>query len=189
MCILFICLYLKNYLSDSIFLQFVYNNVNDFETLLEENVFLELISVDPKSKSQILHIKHLLLEYILKSYLDKYNEVNDIYVEKIIESSRTDPIAEILKSENKTKTLIVIDCESIKTGADLITVIKKELAFPIHCGNNWDAINDFILEVSFPKKLCLKNWSALKKKLPNDAMILKEILNQLDKNAVLIEYN
>ena len=60
--------------------------------------------------------------------------------------------------------------------------------YPKHCANNWDAIEDFIYDVVLPKKIVLQNWDSIKEKLPQDTIILKEILDKINSKYSTVSY-
>ena len=48
-----ICLYLKNHIPLDYFLEYVYEHADEAETVLGEDLFLDLISVNPKDKVSV----------------------------------------------------------------------------------------------------------------------------------------
>ena len=118
-----------------------------------------------------------------------YDEISDAYIENLIETNEKNEIIDILKKKYEQKREALINCYEINSKSELIYSIKKNLNFPQHCGNNWNAIEDFIYDVILPKKIILYNWNSIKEKLPQDTMILKGILDKINPVYCTILYN
>ena len=116
-------------------------------------------------------------------------EISDDYVEKLIETNEKNEIIDILKKKYEQKKEVLINCNKINNKLELICSIKEALNFPQHCGNNWNAIEDFIYDVILPKKIILHNWNNIKEKLPQDIMILKRILDKINPIYCTILYD
>ncbi len=183
-----IVLYLKSYISTNDFEKILYDNIDSFEEEIEEDIIYELINADYNSKENIIHLKKCLNDYITSNYLSLFKIINDVFVEKIIDANKNDDITNILKKKYKKKKVIIIDCNMIYTHTDFIKIFKHDLKFPLYCGNNWDAINDLIFDVIFPSELHFVGWDLLKKRLPKDTRILKNILDKIEKSRCIILY-
>lgn len=182
-CIKMICLYLKKYISDEQFQNIFYDYINNFQNDLEEDIYLSILITNFSSKEEKISLETKLRNYILKNYGLMYENINDTYVEGIIDLDREDVIVEILKKKYEKKEEVIIDCSMISTQPELVDAIKQALQYPKFCGNNWDAIEDLIYDIIFPKKLIFFNWHMVEKKLPQDTTILKSIL---DRNSCCI---
>ena len=76
---------------------------------------------------------------------------------------------------------IIIDITEISDSKELQLVLKKELGFPDFYGLNWDAFWDAITGlVELPDKLVLIGWTELESKLPDDARIMRELLDKFN---------
>ena len=145
-----ICLYLKSYIPSDNFLDYVYMNVDEVENILNEDVFLALISVNLSDKVSVEHVIVMLEDFIRNNYLNEYNVINDVYLEEIIDSDRKDFLAISIRENNKRKELVVIDISELTDDKELIQLIKKELEFPQFCGNSWEALDDLIYDIILP---------------------------------------
>ena len=103
-----LCLYLKEYLSTDQFEELVYDHLSEFEKLLDEDIYLELITTNFSSKESRISLFSRLHEYVLEKYEPEYHRITDAYIERMIDSGRQDRIVNILqeryrKSECVTK--------------------------------------------------------------------------------------
>ncbi len=187
-CINVICLYLKKYISEEQFENIFYDYIEDFQNSLGEDMYLNVLSTNFSSKQEKISLETELYNYVLENYYSVYENINDAYVERIIDSNKEDIIVEILKKKSQKREEIVIDCSMINTRSELIDTIKQALQYPHFCGNNWNAIEDLIYDIIFPQKLILDNWSEIEKKLPQDAAILKSILDKNNNGRCVIIY-
>lgn len=77
--------------------------------------------------------------------------------------------------------LINIDVSEVDSAYKLHNLLKKGLDFPDFYGMNWDAFWDAISGlVEMPKKLVFIGWDNIEKIIPDDATILKRLLNKLN---------
>lgn len=187
-CIDIICLYVKKYLSEEQFQNIFYDYMDNFQNELEEDIYLSILSTNFSSKEEIISLKTELYNFVLKSYTLIYNKINDSYVEHLVDSKKGDAVVEILKKRYEKREEVCIDCSKISTRSKLIDSIKTELGYPQTCGKNWAAIEDFIFDIIFPKKLIFYNWSDMEKKLPQDAMILKKMLDKVSYERCVVIY-
>lgn len=187
-CIYIICLYLKNYITDEQFENIFYDYIDDFQKSLEEDVYLNVLSTSFNSKQEKISLKTELEKFILEKFKYIYNNINDAYIERIIDSNKKDIVVEIIKNKYKKREEIDIDCSMINTQSELISTIKNALQYPNFCGNNWDAIEDMIYDIILPQKLILRNWCEVEKKIPQDTIILKSILDKNNNGRCEILY-
>lgn len=185
-CINIICLYLKKYVSDKEFENIFYEYISDFQSSLEEDRYLNILSTNFNSKEEKISLETELHNYILNNYKLLYENINDAYVERMISLNKEDAVVKILKKKYKKKKEIFIDCSTICTQLDLIFVVKKALQYPQFCGNNWDAIEDLIYDVIFPEKLIFSNWYKAEKRLPSDTTKLRDILDRNNNGRCVI---
>ena len=187
-CIRNICLYLKKYISDKQFERIFYQDIDDFKSILEENIYWKILSSNFNKKEDIISMNTYLYDYVEKNYKSVYDEISNAYIEKLIETNEKNEIIDILKKKYKQKEEVFISCCMIDTKLELIYLIKKALNYPKHCANNWDAIEDFIYDVVLPKKIVLQNWDSIKEKLPQDTIILKRILDKINSKYSTVLY-
>ena len=188
-CINTICLYLKKYLTDEQFENIFYDYIEDFQNSLEEDMYLNVLSTNFSSKQEKISLETELYNYVLENYDSVYENINDAYVERIIDSNKEDIVVEILKNKYQKREEVDIDCSMINTRSELIDAIKHALQYPHFCGDNWDAIEDLIYDIVLPQKLILHNWREVEKKLPQDTAILKSILLLLHLLICIIRTN
>ena len=144
-------------------------------------------------RGMLLHELDISLEtelynYVLENYDSVYENINDAYVERIIDSNKEDIVVEILKNKYQKREEVDIDCSMINTRSELIDAIKHALQYPHFCGDNWDAIEDLIYDIVLPQKLILHNWREVEKKLPQDTAILKSILDKYNNGRCVVIY-
>ena len=177
-CIETICLFLKQYISEEQFEDIFYNYMELFESSLEKDIYLEILATNFSSKEERISLKSKLKNYVLNNDSSELENVNDAYIERMIDSDDGDTITEILKKKYEKKEEVNVDCSRISTRAELIKEIKRALGFPKFCGNNWDAIEDLIYDIVFPKKIVFSEWNEIEKRLPDDATIFRKILEE-----------
>ena len=184
-----ICLYLKKYISDKQFENIFYQDIDSFQNALEEEVYWNILSSNFNKKEDIITINTYLYNYMLKNYKSIYDEISDAYVENLINSNEDNVVIDILKKRYEQKEEVFINFYNINNKLELIFSIKKALNLPQHCGNNWDAIEDFIDDTILPKKIILHNWNNIKEKFPQDAIILRRILNKINPKYCIVLYD
>lgn len=177
-CIEIICLYLKRYLSENQFQEIFYDNINDFENVLQEDIYLNILSTNFESKERRITLETELRDYVLEHYSLVYDNINDAYIERCIDSNKGNVVVEILKKKYERKEEVSINCDKISKRSELICSVKNALEYPRFCGDNWDAIQDLIFDIILPKKLIFYNWDSVEEKLPEDTAILKSILDK-----------
>lgn len=187
-CIKVICLYLKDYITNEQFESIFSEYINDFQSFLEEDMYFSILFTNFTSKEEIINLNTELLNYVLTHYLTLYENINDSYVEHMIDLNEEDAVVEILKKKYERKEEIRIDCSIINTQLELISAIKEALQFPQFCGNNWHAVEDLIYDIIFPQKLIFTNWFEVEKKLPKDTIILRDILDKNNYGHCVIFY-
>jgi hypothetical protein len=184
-----VCLYLKEYLSDEQFEQYFYNNIEEFETNLDESTYLEIVSTNFSSKEERIRLQTQLKQYIISDFPEIYDKISDAYIELLIQSNESNEILEILKKKYVKKQLITIDCSQAKNSKEIIQIIKVALEFPVFCGDNWNAIEDLIYDVVLPEKISFSSWSTFNKNFPEDAAFIKKIFNQVDIENSLVSFD
>ena len=184
-----ICLYLKKYISDKQFEKIFYQDIDGFQNTLKGEIYWNILSSNFNKKEDIISMNTYLYNYVLENHKVIYDEISDAYIEKLIETNEKSEIIDILKKKYEQKRKVLINCYKINSKLELIYSIKKNLNFPQHCGDNWDAIEDFIYDVILPKKIILHNWNYIKEKLPLDTIILKGILDKINPRYCEVLYN
>lgn len=187
-CINTICLYIKKYLTDVQFEDIFYDYIENFQNSLEEDMYLKILSTNFSSKQERVSLETELRNYVLENHGLVYENINDAYVERIIDSNKEDIVAEILKNKYQKREAVDIDCSMINTRSEFIDAIKRALQYPHFCGNNWDAIEDLIYDIILPQKLILHNWREVEKNFPKDAAALKSILEKYSNGRCMVMY-
>ena len=78
---------------------------------------------------------------------------------------------------NDNKTIITIDLRGVISAEDLQIILKDKLEFPDFYGKNWNAFWDAITGlVEMPEKIIFLGWDVFSVKLPKEAEMLKELL-------------
>ncbi|MFX3617473.1 MAG: barstar family protein [Sporolactobacillus sp.] len=79
------------------------------------------------------------------------------------------------------KDYISIDLRDVTDSEELQIFLQKKLDFPDFYGKNWDAFWDTITGLKkLPQNITFKHWDILKKRLPEDAESLMELLNDFN---------
>lgn len=77
---------------------------------------------------------------------------------------------------------VAIGLKDVATEKELQILLKDELELPDFYGENWDAFWDTITGlVELPERIIFEHWSDLETTLPNEAILLKSILNDFNK--------
>ena len=89
--------------------------------------------------------------------------------------------------------LVELDLGAAQTSMDLHLLLSERLGFPDFYGRNWDAFWDCITDPelsSMPRVLRLRGWADLDRRLPGDARLLRESLDDLpsERPGVTIEW-
>lgn len=88
---------------------------------------------------------------------------------------------------------IEIDLSAADSSKSLQFLLRESLGFPAWYGCNWDAFWDGITGlVEMPRRLRLRGWREFAARLPEDAHLLRQCLNdmadQFPDDAATIEY-
>lgn len=188
-CIKTICLYLKNYITKEQFSSIFMEHLDDFHNSLDEDLFYNVFSTNFSSKEEKINLDTELRNFILQNHALVYEKMNDSYVELLIDSDSEEEVIAILKKKYEKKEEIKIDCREINSRLELITAIKDALQYPHFCGDNWNAIEDLIYDIVLPQKLIFFNWDMVKKRLPEDTAILRNILDRNSNGRCTIIYS
>lgn len=83
------------------------------------------------------------------------------------------------KSEQR-QVLAVLDLSSVATPEELQVLLRDALGFPGWYGRNWNAFWDAITAlVEVPRQLQLIGWEGFAERLPKDASIMKQCLDEM----------
>ena len=181
--------YLKGYLTDAQFEEIFDWHSAEFESVLDEGLFFQVLNNDFRSKEQRIHLQVCLRDFMLAAFPVQYETISDAYAEKLIEAGQENDLTAILKKRYEPKETIVIHCGEIGSVTELHTLLQKELGLGANYGRNWDALRDFLYDILFPETLVFENWMTYQKKFPRDAAVLREILRDIpdDRCAVVYE--
>ncbi len=86
---------------------------------------------------------------------------------------------------------MTLDVSEVATSRQLHETLAEQLGFPDYYGHNWDAFWDVLHDVEMPRHLVFSGWGALKERLPRDAALLRECLDDFcarSPGALLVEY-
>ena len=188
-CIDVIGFYLKGYLTDAQFEEIFDRHSAEFEPVLGEKLFWQMMSADFRSKEQRIHLQVCLRDFMLAVFPVEYETISDAYAENLIEAGQEDDLTAILKKRYEPKETVVIHCGEIESVTELHALLQKELGLGANYGRNWDALRDFLYDILFPEMLVFENWMTYQKKFPRDAAVLREILRNIpdDRCAVVYE--
>jgi RNAse (barnase) inhibitor barstar len=94
---------------------------------------------------------------------------------------------------NKAMGIIEIDVSSISSSEELHELLSSKLSFPGYYGRNWDAFWDCVRDPEqsiIPKQLFIRGWSKIESRLPRDAKLLRDCLEDLagERPEVTIEW-
>ncbi|KPA87850.1 Barstar, RNAse (barnase) inhibitor [Pseudomonas asplenii] len=80
----------------------------------------------------------------------------------------------------KRLSLVEVDLSDVTSSDALHSLLSHALGFPGWYGCNWDAFWDAITAlVPMPLQLKLLGWESFSRRLPNDARLLKECLDDM----------
>lgn len=84
-------------------------------------------------------------------------------------------------------TPIVIDLSDIQTASALHDVLARTLGLPDHYGRNWDAFEECFGDPDagpLPDAIRFVGWQTLAQRLPQDAKLLRQIIENGLSNGV-----
>ena len=95
--------------------------------------------------------------------------------------------------DNERQDVVEIDLATVATPDELHSLLAQFLGFPDFYGRNWDAFWDAITGlVTMPRRLRLVGWAGLASRLPQDACLMRECLDEAaaqdPRSAALIEF-
>ena len=86
------------------------------------------------------------------------------------------------------KQEVTINVSNIRVDYELHRLLRDSLEFPEFYGMNWDAFWDSITGLTpLPMKLIFIGWDELRKALPKDSQILKELLFAYNKESYVVK--
>lgn len=190
-CIIVISLYLRDYINKEQFEDIYFSNLGVFEIALRNDIFFSILDTNFSHKDERVKLDSKLTAYLLECYHISLKDINDLYVENIIENGNNPMLCDLLNKKYIQKDEVTIDCSNIFSHNELIEIIKSKLEFPEIC-SNWDGINDMLYDVLFPKKIIIINWDLLKTRLHDDAIIFEELLRKkimISNYSLIVEYH
>lgn len=184
-----LCLYVKDYLTNNEFEQWVYQNEEELSKAFEDNLYYEIISTDYNNKEEVINLKNILEEYLNCNFSNEFININDCYIDKVIDTSEVgNPIIKLLKQRYGRKEKVEFDCININSLKELHHSIKDKFSFSQYYGMNWDALRDFLRETELPKQIIFNGWSHLLEIMPKDCNILRDILEECGSNDSEVLY-
>ncbi len=183
-----LCLFVKNYLSNSEFEQWLYQNIEDLKNELYDNynLYYEIISTNYDNKVEVITLKNVMENYLSQKYNDKLSNIGSGFIDLVINSESEDPIINIIKKKYSRKDEVEFNCLNINTVEELHLDIKKKFRFSEYYGLNWNALRDFLIETELPRQIIFNGWNYLLKKMPEDCMILETILEEYGHDCKVI---
>lgn len=182
-------LYAKDYLTNDIFEQWVYQNEQEVSKSFDDSLYYEIISTDYNNKSEVINLKTKLEKYLECNHINEFNNINDCYIDKIIDDNELkNPIIKLLKERYGRKEQVEFKCINISSLKELHEKIKDKFGFSQYYGMNWDALRDFLRETELPEKIIFDGWSHMVKIMPEDSDILQNILEEYSTNDTQIIY-
>lgn len=182
-------LYIKDYLSNKEFEEWVYGNDDELNRLFSDTIYYEMISTNYSDNREVVSLKNKLQEYLLSNNYEEFSKINDGYVEKLIDDMETDDnVIKILKQKYGQKDKVEINCRNINSLTELHEVLKEKLGFSQYYVMNWHALREFLEETLLPKMLIFNGWSHLNDIMPNETKKFKEILVECVSNECKVIY-
>jgi ribonuclease inhibitor len=94
---------------------------------------------------------------------------------------------------DERRSSVEINLADVKTSEELQSLLARALDFPDWYGCNWDAFWDAITGlVEMPRRLRLVGWAGFAARLPEDARLLRECLEDAEADepasAAQVEY-
>jgi ribonuclease inhibitor len=85
-----------------------------------------------------------------------------------------------LSESEKRRVLVDLDLSCVATSEELQVLLREALGFPGWYGRNWNAFWDAITAlVEMPQRLQFIGWRAFVERLPEDARIMKQCLDEM----------
>ncbi|KAM3111696.1 barstar family protein [Phormidesmis sp. 146-33] len=82
---------------------------------------------------------------------------------------------------DERREVVDVNLSGVMTAGDLHAELSRALEFPNFYGHNWDAFWDAITGlVEMPKKLCFHGWQGFAKRLPSEAYMLCQCLEEME---------
>lgn len=122
-------LYVNGYLNNLDFEKWIYQNLEELNNCIENDIFLELLETNFTDKKEQIHLKHILDNYLYDKHNDILINTTDSYIEKIIDNNSDDFIIKCLNKIYLQDDSIVIDCSMIRDEYELQCILKKNSAF------------------------------------------------------------
>lgn len=194
-CIKIILLYLKDYINKDQFIELFFSRYDDFKAALRDDIFWNIIDTNFTHNDERVNLDTKLSRYLTECYHISMRDINDAYVENLIEEREDSVLCDMLSKNYypEPKEEETLDFSDIFTQREVIDLVRIKLGFPESC-TNWDAIHDMVYGMWYPKKIIIINWELLKDRLPDDAAFLKIILSKavwdcrVSKKEIAVEY-
>lgn len=182
-----IILYIKGFLTEKEFENWVYNNSEQIENQVDKELYFDLISTSYTNKIEVISLKNKLINLVEKNYKLQYDNINDEYVERQISENKNDGIWSIIQKKYERKKEMVLDFQGIDSSKKLHIYLKLKFELSDYYGRNWDAFEDLLYgDIKFPYKIIIKNDNYLLKHLPQDFEIFKELIMKHRKDCQIL---
>ena len=98
-----IALYVKDYVSEKEFENWVYSHSKEIENQVDEELYLDLISSSYTNKNEVISLKNKLITLLNENYKDYYETINDAFIECKISENTHEELWENIKKSMKEK--------------------------------------------------------------------------------------
>ncbi len=173
-----ICLFLREYIPADIFEQEFAKDIENFEKIVESDIFEEILTTNFKNNEDMIFLKTKLKKYINEVDSSLFDLVNDLYIENLIKDN-DEFVFRYLSQFYKPLGVVVIDLTNIISLKELHKIFKTKLRFPSFYGENWDAFWDSLNDIELPEKMVFYGWNYFEEKFSRDANILFGTLEEV----------
>ena len=178
-------MYVRGYISNEKFESWVYKNSDVLERDLS-HIYLELISTNYRNKNEVITIKTIVKEYLLKEKNNILGEISDYVVQRGAEESKE--VQELIEKREPNK-YVEVNCKDINSSYVLHKILREIFDLGEYYGMNWEAFEDYIYgDANIPQKIIFNNWRYLKMKLPKEASTLSSLLQKYISNSCEVLY-
>ena len=98
-----IALYVKDYVSEKEFENWVYSHSKEIENQVDEELYLDLISSSYTNKNEVISLKNKLITLLNENYKNYYETINDAFIERKISENTHEELWENIKKSMKEK--------------------------------------------------------------------------------------
>ena len=182
-----IALYVKDYVSEKDFENWVYSHSKEIENQVDEELYLDLISSSYTNKNEVISLKNKLITLLNENYKDYYETINDAFIECKISENTHEELWENIKKKYERKEEIMLDFKEIDSSQKLHEYLKIKFELSNYYGKNWDAFEDLLYgDIILPRKIIIKNIKCLYEYSSYDAEMFKKLIIKHKKDCQII---